>query len=192
MISIPSLSITWPKPAVIGIGSSLSLITLDFLFQGKQILRIVFSVFFQDLWSPRCRWSFQDLVKALPSDHNSISAKDCSCLTKPISYIEILSTIKSMAKGKSPRPNGLNVEFYLFYWGIIKKPLFRAIFHFFLTATLPSSWGKTFIFLIPKSNKPKTVTDFRTISLCNVSYKIILKILTNHLKHVMHKLIGQE
>lgn len=117
---------------------------------------------------------------------------DSSCLTKPISYGEILSTIKLMAKGKSSGRDGLNVEFYLFHWDIIKAPLFKAISHFFLTPSLPKSWGKTFTILIPKSDNPKTVMDFRPITLCNVSYKIISKILTNRLKLVMHKLVGKE
>lgn len=91
-----------------------------------------------------------------------------------------------MVNGKGLGPNGLNVEFYLFYWDIIKEPLFKAITHFLTSAQLPSSWGKTFIVLIPKLDKP------RTVSLCNVSYKIVSKILTNSLKHVMHKIVGQE
>lgn len=103
-------------------------------------------------------------------------------MTKPVFYKEILSTNKSIVKGKSLGPNGLNVEFYLFYWDIIKDPLFRAISHFLNTSQLPSSWGKTFLVLIPKSNNPKFVLDFMPISLCNVFYKIISKILTSPLK----------
>lgn len=97
-----------------------------------------------------------------------------------------------MPKGKSPRPDGLNTEFYFFYWDIIKKPLFEAISHFLSIANLPSSWGKTFVVLIPKSNNPRSVLDFHPISLCNISYKIVSKLLTNHLKNVIHRIVGHE
>lgn len=81
-----------------------------------------------------------------------------------------------MPKNKSPRLDGLNVEFYLHYWNIVGHHLFKAIKYFFDTSSLPNSWGKTYIVLIPKINFPKLVSDFKPISLCNVSNKIISKI----------------
>lgn len=105
-------------------------------FTDQASIENCFSNFFLDLWGAKGRWSFEDLVKALPPDHNSLSNEGKVLLTKPVSYLEILNTIKSMAKGKSPRPDGLNMEFYLFYWDIIKKPLLNAISYFFSTANL--------------------------------------------------------
>lgn len=141
---------------------------------------------------PYDRWALPDLLNSLPPDHATVSDEDGVFLTKVVTYDEIRATIKSMARGKSPGPDGLNVEFYLFYWDIIKEPLFKAISHFFSNAHFPKAWGQTFIVLIPKSDNPISVLDFRPISLCNVSYKIIAKLLTNRLKRIIHKIVGKE
>ena len=60
---------------------------------------------------------------------------------------------------------------------------------FFHSGFLLNSLNHTFITLIPKVPTPERVTQFRPISLCNVSYKIISKTLVNRLKPLMDSLI---
>jgi len=50
--------------------------------------------------------------------------------------------------------------------------------------------NKTFITLIHKVMMPKEVSQFRPISLCYVTYKIIFKIMVNRVKPLMDKLIS--
>ena len=47
---------------------------------------------------------------------------------------------------------------------------------------VPPSLNSTFLALIPKKERPSTFADFRPISLCNLLYKLISKIIAVRLK----------
>lgn len=64
-------------------------------------------------------------------------------------------------------------------------------FFFFYHSVMPNAWGRTFIALISKKPNPKP-SDYCPISLCNVCYKIISKILANRLKNILPGLSGRE
>ena len=50
----------------------------------------------------------------------------------------------------------------------------------------------TFLMLIPKEHKASTPGKYRPIALCNVLYKIITKVIANHLKPLFPSLISLE
>lgn len=66
----------------------------------------------------------------------------------------------------------------------------QAAMHFFESGCMDSKLNFTHIVLIPKIANPKKVSDYRPISLCNVLYKVISRILVNRLKHLMLLIIS--
>ena len=60
-----------------------------------------------------------------------------------------------------------------------------AVLDYLYSANMVPDINYTHIVLIPKVKKSEKMADFRPISLCNVIFKIISKILTNRLKLIL-------
>ena len=61
----------------------------------------------------------------------------------------------------------------------------------FFSSNMLASLNHAYISLIPKIKSPKKANDFRPISLCNVSYKIVSKTIANRLKTLLPKLVSE-
>lgn len=93
---------------------------------------------------------------------------------------------------KALGPDGLNVGFYKYHWKAIRQGMINFIKHiFFETSYLSLEINHTHICLIPKIEKPLEVKDYRPISLCNVAYKLISKILAERLKPRLNNIISE-
>lgn len=95
-----------------------------------------FTNFYSNMWDFSSSSSSSSVVdflcRALPNDLNTtLNEHDRSFITRTITRAEIFQTLKSMPKGKSPRSNGLNVEFYIFYWNVVKDSLCDVVQWFF-------------------------------------------------------------
>ena len=66
----------------------------------------------------------------------------------------------------------------------------NAILDFLQSGQMLKSIKYTHIALIPKVPAPDSMTQFLPINLCNVLYKIISKVLANHLKPILNHVIS--
>ena len=103
---------------------------------------------------------------------------------------EIKATLFQMQDLKAPGPNDFPMLFYKEYWHIVGELVTQAVTSFFEVGRLPKEVNSSLIVLIPKISNPSSVNSFYPISLCNVVYKIILKLLVAKLRPVLHKLIS--
>nr|GEU80032.1 RNA-directed DNA polymerase, eukaryota [Tanacetum cinerariifolium] len=115
--------------------------------------------------------------------------KDCR-LECDVTYDEIKRAVWDCGTNKSPGLNGFTFDFISTFWQIINQDVVNAVREFFIASKFPPGCNSSFIALIPKKQDAKFVKDFRPISLIHCFYKIIAKILANHLNMVISDLIS--
>ncbi|KAM2549795.1 hypothetical protein TB1_014121 [Malus domestica] len=113
------------------------------------------------------------------------------CLEMRISEEEVRKTIFQMQPAKAPGPYGMNPFFYQWYWHIMGMDVTKAIMNFFASGRLLKQVNFTHVKLIPKSKCPKAMNQIRLISLCNIFFRIISKVMANQLKLLLPAVVSQ-
>eukprot|EP00253_Pinus_taeda_P031163 PITA_31163 len=114
-----------------------------------------------------------------------VNEEDSEDLMNLVTMEELEITLKWFKKDKSLGPDRWTIEFYLAFFEQIGQDLLSVIEECRISRSLYHAINSTFIALIPKSDSPSSFDDFRPISLCNVLYKIISKIIANRLKPIL-------
>ena len=112
-------------------------------------------------------------------------------LTRPFVASEVQTALAQMKANTAPEPDGFPPLFYKQYWSKIGAEVLDAVIGVLNSGILPHELSHTFLTLIPKIKSPRRVGDFRPISLTNVLYKLIAKVLANHLKKFLPQLISE-
>lgn len=95
-----------------------------------------------------------------------------------------------MPLNKSQGPIGYSVEFIRASWDTVGSNVVQAVREFFRNGRLLKDLNTTAIALIPKKSEACKLGDYRTISCCNIFYKVISKIIANQLKPILQECVS--
>jgi hypothetical protein len=110
-------------------------------------------------------------------------------LTLPFQHSEIDEIVRRMSCDKSPGPDGFNGLFMKRCWQIIKYDFYALCEEFYVGSANLECINSSYITLVPKIANPETVSDFKPISLLNISLKQLTKILADRLQSVILKIV---
>uniref|UniRef100_A0A2N9JBI5 CCHC-type domain-containing protein n=1 Tax=Fagus sylvatica TaxID=28930 RepID=A0A2N9JBI5_FAGSY len=100
----------------------------------------------------------------------------------PITEEEVKIALFQMNPSKAPGPDGMSALFFQKYWHVIGTDITSAVLDCISSRKLLKSVNYKHIALIPKVANPESMGQLRPISLCNVLYKLVSKVLVNRLK----------
>ena len=142
--------------------------------------------YFNNLFSRGSCSRIEECLEAVP---HKVTSEMQQILTDEVNEDEIKAALFQMGPTKAPGPDGMNALFYQKFWHIVGDTVESAVLEFLNNGHIMPELNHTHIVLIPKIKNPAKMSDFRPISLCNVIYKIIAKVLANRFKQVLPYII---
>lgn len=112
-------------------------------------------------------------------------------LVAPFQTDEIDSIVKRMPSDKALGPDGFNGLFLKRRWQFLKGDFYALCSTFYQGQANLECINTSYITLVPKKDSPETMNDFRPISLMNISFKLLTKILADRLQTVILNLVHQ-
>jgi hypothetical protein len=103
---------------------------------------------------------------------------------------EVKAALDSMGDLKAPGADGMPAVFYKKFWALVGDQVVSEVLQVLRGGSIPAGWNETIVVLIPKVKKPERLRDLRPISLCNVVYKLVSKVIANRLKLILGDIIS--
>ena len=147
----------------------------------------VASAYFDNLFQVGVGDQMEECLNAVQS---KITDEMHEVLSSEYTAKEVKVALFQMGPTKAPGPDGINALFYQKFWHVVGDTVVLAMLDFLNNGNMLPKINHTNIVLIPKNRNPVKISDFRPISLCNVIYKIISKVLANRLKQVLPQIIS--
>ena len=136
---------------------------------------------------------FNDFIEDLNIPR--LSGEEKSFLQKDLTINELKEALTSFADNKSPGEDGLTKNFYQTFFDLLCKDLLNSYneLEAFCKGSLSVSQKRGTITLIPKGYENLTeLKNWRPISLLNIDYKILSKVLARRMENILPKLVHSD
>lgn len=155
------------------------------------VINSIFAEFYNSLYcsdDPHSPNSTLDKI-----DFPQVAEDRIEILGGPITVAEVQEAIKSLQSGKSPGPDGFTTEYYKSFSNLLSPYLTNMYNEAFVLRHLPDTLSEATISLLLKKDKdPLLCSSYRPISLLNVDFKILSKVLAVRLQTVLSSIIGMD
>ena len=158
---------------------------------GEAAHALLCHTFYSNLYSaepvdiPSQDWLLANLDRSLTSEDQ----QKCEGL---LTLSECHEALGQMSSSKSPGADGLPVEFYRRFWGLLGQDLVDILNYSFDHGALSDSQRLGIIRLLFKKDDSLTLKNWRPISLLNTDYNICTKVLANRLRKVISLLLCED
>ena len=157
--------------------------------EDKEVVNGIILDYFKEIYSTSFPMEFGGSLRVL---NRRVSDDMNDLLLKEFRAKEVRRALKQMHPTKSPGPDGMSPIFFQKYWDVVGPQVVHYVLNTLNSGIMPEGLNDTYICLIPKVNCPQKITEFRPISLCNVVYKLVSKVLANRLKLILPEVISEE
>ncbi|MCH84332.1 RNA-directed DNA polymerase (Reverse transcriptase), partial [Trifolium medium] len=103
-------------------------------------------------------------------------------LAKPVTKKEVFDALMNMKSYKAPGPDGFQPIFFKLFWQDVGDDMWKFVKSAFENGRYDKKICETLVVLLPKGDTQTSFKDFRPISLCNVTYKLVSKIIVSRLR----------
>ena len=146
------------------------------------------ATFFEELFTTSGNVEVEEVLDMVDA---RISGEQITQLAAPFTGEEVYEAIFQMHPTKAPGPDGMSAIFFQKFWHIVGKDVVEKVLDILNNNGEIGSINQTYIVLIPKKKTCESPVDFRPISLCNVIYKMVSKVLANRLKLILPSVINE-
>ena len=147
----------------------------------------VASDYFKSLFHAGACDQMKECLAAIPQ---MVTEEMQEALSGEFTAKEVKVALFQMGPTKALGPDGMNALFFQKLWHIVGEDVVMTILDFLNNGHVLPEINHINIVLIPKVKNLEKMSNFRHISLCNVIYKIMSKVLANRLKQVLPYIVS--
>ena len=162
------------------------------IFDREKILKEIYT-FYKELYSRKSNPDSNEIYTYLYSvEFDTLSEEEALLCEGLLTEKECYDALISMPNNKTPGSDGLSAEFYKCFWEDINNLVIDSLNEGFEKNELSETQKQGILILLHKKGDKRLLDNWRPISLLNIDYKIVAKVICKRLQNVINKIISKD